>query len=323
MKKTLLSGVKSTGRLHIGNYFGAMKQFVDLQEQYDTIVFIADMHSLTTVRDPEALKQSTFDLAAAYLATGLDPERVTLFKQSDVAEVAELAWIFECLTPMSYLKRAHAYKDAEAKGEEINAGTFNYPMLMAADILLYDTDVVPVGKDQKQHLEFARDTAERFNQAFGETFKLPESRILEEVETIPGTDGRKMSKSYDNVIPLFGTEDEIREAVMSIQTDSTPLGEPLDAEHDTVFELHKLVATPEELKDLRDKYQDGSIGYGDSKKLLAERLLEYFAPLRERYNELHNDRAYVGKVLANGARQASERAEQKMATVRRVVGIAG
>jgi tryptophanyl-tRNA synthetase len=194
-KKILLSGVKPTGRPHIGNYFGAMRQFVHLQDEYQAYVMIADLHALTTVQDAKQLKEDTLNLAMDYLAIGLDPKKVTLFKQSEVQEHAELGWIFDCITTMPYLMRAHAYKDAEAKRKELDAGTFTYPMLMAADILLYDTDVVPVGKDQKQHVEYARDTAEKFNRIFGETFKLPEPMILGEVETVPGLDGQKMSKT--------------------------------------------------------------------------------------------------------------------------------
>lgn len=321
MKKILLSGIKSTGQLHIGNYFGAMRQFVNLQNEYDSYVFIADLHSLTTVHDAEKMRKSTFDLASAYLAVGLDPEKVVLFKQSDVPAVTELAWVFECLTTVPYLMRAHAYKDAMANELEPNAGLFNYPLLMAADILIYDADIVPVGKDQKQHIEYARDTAEKFNRTFGETFHLPDPLIQEEVETIVGTDGRKMSKSYDNIIPIFGTDEEIIKAVMSIQTDSTPLGESLDPERDTVFALHRLVSTDEELKSLHKDYISGSMGYGNSKKLLAEKLIEYFAPANERYAELQNNPEEVYRVLERGAERAKERAEKKIIEVRKKVGL--
>ncbi len=321
MKKILLSGVKSTGQLHIGNYFGAMRQFVSLQDEYDSYIFIADLHSLTTVHNAEKMRAMTFDIAAAYLAIGLDPERAVLFKQSDVPVVTELAWIFECLTTVPYLMRAHAYKDAIANDSEPNAGLFNYPLLMAADILIYDADIVPVGKDQKQHIEYARDTAEKFNRAFGETFRLPEPLIKEEVETILGTDGRKMSKSYDNIIPLFGTPDEVSKAVMSIKTDSKNLGDPLDPEGDIVFGLHKLVSTTEELDELRSRYLEGSIGYGESKKLLAEKLVEYFAPANERYQELQSNPSEVYEVLKVGAEKARIRTEEKMNAVRSSVGL--
>ena len=218
-QKIMLSGVKPTGRPHIGNYFGAMRQFVELQNDYRTHIMLADLHALTTVKNAKQLKADTLDLAIDYLAIGLDPNKVTLFKQSDVPEHSELAWIFDCITTMPYLMRAHAYKDAEAKNKELDVGTFTYPMLMAADILLYDTDVVPVGKDQQQHVEYVRDTAEKFNRLFGETFKLPKAMILEAVETVPGLDGQKMSKSYGNTIPLFAKDAEIKKLVMSIVTD--------------------------------------------------------------------------------------------------------
>ena len=213
-KKILISGVKPTGRVHIGNYFGAMRQFVDLQNKFESYIFIADYHAMTTVQNREELKQGIIDVALDYLAIGLDPKKVTLFKQSDIPQVAELGWIFNCITTMPYLMRAHAYKDAEAKNKEINVGLFDYPLLMASDILIQDADIVPVGQDQKQHVEYARDTAQKFNRIFGETFKMPEPFILPNVETVIGIDGRKMSKSYDNVIPLFATDEEIKKAVM-------------------------------------------------------------------------------------------------------------
>lgn len=321
MKKILVSGIKSTGELHLGNYFGAMQQFVNLQSEYESFVFIADLHSLTTVQNAEELQRLTFDIAAAYIAIGLDPEKVVLFKQSDVPAVTELAWVFECLTTVPYLMRAHAYKDAVANELEPNAGLFNYPLLMAADILIYDADVVPVGKDQKQHIEYARDTAEKFNRIFGETFHLPEPLIQAEVETILGTDGRKMSKSYGNVIPIFGDAQEITKAVMSIKTDSKNLGEALDPEGDTVFALHKLVSTPEEIEALDANYRAGNIGYGESKKMLANNLIEFFAPARERYEELQQNPQEVYSVLERGAEIARARAIAKMSEVRKAVGL--
>src|SRR3989344_3735163 len=240
-KKILLSGVKPTGRPHIGNYFGAMKQFIDLQDSYDSFVFIPDYHALTSVKDRQVLNELTINLAIDYLAIGLDPSKVTLFKQSDVPQVTELCWIFNCITTMPYLMRAHAFKDAEAKNKDIDVGTFDYPMLMAADILIYDSDIVPTGEDQRQHVEFARDTAEKFNNIFGETFKLPETRILKDVAVVPGIDGRKMSKSYGNTIELFATDEEITEAVMSIVTDSS--GE----RPENVYALHTLLLEKNDL----------------------------------------------------------------------------
>jgi tryptophanyl-tRNA synthetase len=220
MKKVLVSGIQPSGTIHIGNYFGAIKQFVDMQDKYDTRIFIADLHSITTVQDKDKLKSGTINVLLDYLACGLDPEKVVLFKQSDIPEVTELAWYFNCITTMPYLERATSYKDANQKAKEVTVGLFDYPILMAGDILIQDADIVPVGSDQKQHIEYARDTAQKFNNTFGEIFKLPEAMILDSVAIVPGTDGRKMSKSYGNTIPLFGTDEEIKKAVMGIVTDS-------------------------------------------------------------------------------------------------------
>jgi tryptophanyl-tRNA synthetase len=227
-KKTLVSGIKSTGTLHIGNYFGAMRQFLTLQDSYDCNIFVADLHSLTTLQNKEEMQNIIKDTVAGYLAIGLNPEKVTLYKQSDVPQVTELAWIFNCITTMPYLMRAHAFKDAEAKNKEINVGVFDYPLLMAADILIEQAHIVPVGADQKQHIEIARDTAQKFNSTFGEAFVIPEAFIDETVQTIPGIDGQKMSKSYGNIIPLFADEETLRKAVMSITTDSKGVEEPKD-----------------------------------------------------------------------------------------------
>ena len=247
-KKTLLSGVKPTGRPHIGNYFGAMRQFVNMQDEYNAIYMIVDYHALNFIQNKEEMSRNILDLALDYLAIGLDPQKSIIFKQSDVPEHGELTWIFDTITTMPFLMRAHAYKDAEAKNKEISVGAFNYPMLMAADILMYDTDVVPVGQDQKQHVEYARDTAEKFNRIFGSTslttsgqiFKMPESKILQDVAVVPGTDGQKMSKSYGNTIELFATQEEIKKAVMSIVTDSKSVGDPKNPDEDNIFKLHKL-----------------------------------------------------------------------------------
>ncbi len=247
-KKTLLSGVKPTGRPHIGNYFGAMRQFVDMQDEYNAIYMIADYHALNFIQDGKELGQGILDLTLDYLALGLDPQKSIIFKQSDVTEHTELTWIFDTITTMPYLQRAHAYKDAEAKNKEISVGAFNYPMLMAADILLYDTDVVPVGQDQKQHVEYTRDTAQKFNSTFKtETFKLPEPKILSSVAVVLGTDGQKMSKSYGNTIPLFSSDAEIEKAVMSIVTDSS--GE----RPENVYAIHKLFKSEEELATLYEE----------------------------------------------------------------------
>src|SRR6185436_6377847 len=279
-KKILLSGVKPTGRPHIGNYFGAMKQFVDLQDSYHTYVMVADYHALTSVQNKEDMKSLTHDLILDYLAIGLDPEKVILFRQSDIGVHTELAWIFNCITTMPYLMRAHAFKDGEAKNKEINVGVFNYPMLMAADILLYDAEVVPVGRDQKQHIEYARDTAQKFNNLFGETFTLPQDLIIEDVETVPGTDGQKMSKSYNNTIPLFCSDEELEKAVMSIVTDSS--GElPKN-----VYAIHKLLRKEEELRRI---YEEKKGKYKELKEMLLDDIKKIVVPMRARREEFEKD----------------------------------
>lgn len=329
-KKILLSGVKPTGRPHIGNYFGAMKQFVELQDQYKSYIFIADLHALTTARDAKQLKQDTLDLAIDYLAIGLDPTKVTFYKQSDVLEHANLAWIFNCLTTMPYLARAHAYKAAEAKNKEVNSaeadsgvnvGLFDYPILMAADILLYDADVVPVGADQKQHVEIARDTAEKFNYHYGETFKLPEPLILEAVKTVVGLDGQKMSKSYGNTIPLFAEADEIKRLVMTIKTDSKGVEEPKNPEECNVYALHRLFTPADQLAEIKKRYVEGGIGYKESKDILIDNMNKYLQPLREKRAEIAKNPDQVIQILTNGAKLAKERAKLKMTDVRTKVGI--
>jgi tryptophanyl-tRNA synthetase len=319
--KILVSGVKPTGRPHIGNYLGAMKQYADLQNDFESYIFIADLHALTTLQNPTELRSNIFDVALDYLAIGLNPDKVTIYKQSDVPQVAELAWIFESLTTMPYLMRAHAFKDAEAKNKEINVGTFNYPMLMAADILLPDADVVPVGLDQKQHIEIARDTAEKFNRIFGETFKLPEPLIMDTVKTIPGTDGQKMSKSYKNTIGLFATDSEIKSAVMSIPTDSKGIDEAKDPETDNVFALHKFFTDGPEFEEVRDRYESGGIGYKESKDILIKNIIRFVAPLRDKRAELEKDRDYVIDVIKKGGKKVRERAEEKMIEVRNKIGV--
>ena len=314
MTKILLSGVKPTGRPHIGNYFGAMKQFVDLQNtgDYDCHLFVADYHALNLIQNKDELKQLTHDLVLDYLAIGLDPNKSVMFKQSDVSAHTELAWIFDTIVTMPYLMRAHAFKDAEAKNKEINVGTFNYPVLMSADILLYNTDVVPVGQDQKQHIEYARDIAEKFNHIFGETFKLPEPIILDHVATVPGTDGKKMSKSYNNTIPLFATKEEITKSVMSIVTDSGA-GIP-----ENVYAIHKLVRAEGELKKL---YEENSGKYKILKDTLVEDLENFIRPLREKREELAKNPDFVKEVLAGGAKKANEIASAKLREVKEEVGV--
>jgi tryptophanyl-tRNA synthetase len=320
MTKRLLSGVKPSGRPHIGNYLGAMRQFVELSKTHESFVFIADYHAMNTLHDATALRANTLDMVLDYLAIGLDPKFVTLFKQSDLPEHTELCWIFNTLTTMPYLMRAHAFKDAEAKNKDINVGTFDYPMLMAADILLYEPDIVPVGADQKQHVEFARDTAEKFNRTYGDTFKLPDAYIPKEVATVPGTDGQKMSKSYGNTIPLFATDEEIRKACMSIVTDSKGVEESKDPETCNVFALHKHFSI-DMLPELARRYREGGIGYKESKEILAGNLTTFITPLRERRHELAQDPEALKQVLRDGAVKAREVASKKMEEVRKKIGV--
>ena len=320
-KKVLLSGVKPTGRVHLGNYFGAMKQFLDLQDKFESYIFIADYHAMTTVQNREELSQGIIDVALDYLAIGLDPKKVCLFKQSDVPEVHELTWIFNCLTTMPYLMRAHAYKDAEAKNKEVNVGLFDYPILMASDILMQDADVVPVGQDQKQHVEYARDTAQKFNRIFGDIFRIPEPFILKEVETVPGIDGKKMSKSNGNVIPLFASDEEIKKAVMGIPTDSKGMDEPKDPDESIVFQIHKLLLEGQKLADLRAKYEKGGLGYKEAKELLISDLKAFIAPIRTRRETLAKDLGSVLEIIKKGGKKAHSRAETKMKEVREKVGV--
>lgn len=321
MKKRLLSGVKPTGSPHIGNYFGAMRQFVELQNKYDSLVMIADYHALNLIKDRKEMEENIINIALDYLAIGLDPKKVIIFKQSDVSAHTELAWIFDTITTMPYLMRAHAYKDAEAKSREINVGTFNYPMLMAADILLYDAEIVPVGQDQKQHVEYSRDTAQKFNNIFGETFKLPEALIMEDVSIVPGTDGQKMSKSYKNTIPLFGTDEEIKKIVMRIVTDSKEADEPKDPETCNIFALHKLFLDEKELATLRDRYTKGEISYKESKEMLFDEITKYVKSMRERRERYQKNIKKVKKILANGAKRAQKIADKKMFEVKKVIGV--
>lgn len=320
-RKILLSGIKPTGDLHIGNYFGAMQQFVAMQDKYESYIFAADFHSLTSVQDQKEMSRLTLNVMIDYLAVGLDPDKVVLFKQSDVPQVTELAWIFNCLTSVPRLMRAHAYKDAAARNKEINAGVFTYPMLMAADILIQGTDIVPVGHDQKQHVEIARDTAEKFNYVFGETFKIPTEITVENLKTVPGTDGRKMSKSYKNTIGLFAEPEEIKQAVMSIVTDSKKTGEPLDPENDNVFALHKLFSSKESLHDVEQKYKSGNIGYKESKEILNDAIQGFVRPFRQKRKELEENKDFVIEVLKKGGEQARQRAEEKMKDVRQKIGL--
>lgn len=312
-KKILLSGIKSTGRPHIANYFGAMKQYVDLQNEYDSRIFIADLHSLTTVQNKEELSQNTLDLAIDYLAIGLDPNKVTIYKQSDLPEVTEIAWIFNCITTVPYLMRAHAFKDAEAKNKEVNVGLFDYPILMAADILIHNSDIVPVGKDQKQHIEITRDIAEKFNRIFNvEIFKLPEPYILPSVETVPGIDGLKMSKSNNNHIPLFSTDEEIKKLVMSIVTDSNG-GVPTN-----VYNIHKLFRDEEYLAKL---YKEHEGKYKALKEALIEDITAFISPLRARREEITKDPEAVREMLKNNAKKLKTEVDEMMNKIREAVGL--
>ncbi len=309
--KRRLTGLQPSGAFHIGNYFGALKPFVEEYQKYDSFLFVPDYHALTTVRSPEILRANIFDAVRAYIAAGVDPKKLTLFKQSDVQEHTELAWILNCLVTVPFLMQAHAYKDKVAKGLEANAGLFTYPMLMAADILLYDTELVPVGEDQRQHVEYAREAASKFNAAFGETFMIPQEQISSEVAVVPGTDGAKMSKSYRNTIPLFGTRDEIVKAVMSIVTDSSG-GMP---EH--VYAIHALYRTPEELAAIYDTSRGK---YKELKEILIEDIDAHIAPMRERYAAITDDD--VRSVLQDGGEKARALASKKMAEVRQKIGVA-
>ncbi len=310
-KPVLLTGLQSSGELHIGNYFGAIKPFVDLYEAYDSYLMVADYHALTSLKDPEAVRKNIVEVVKDYLASGVDPKKAIIFKQSTVPAHTELAWIFDCLVSVPFLMQGHAYKDKVAKGLEANAGLFTYPMLMAADILLYDTDVVPVGEDQRQHVEYAREAAVKFNNTYGELFKEPKEKILSGVGVVPGTDGKKMSKSYKNTVPLFGTKDELAKAVMSIVTDSS------GDRPENVYAIHKLVRDETELTSI---YGSNQGNYKALKEMLIEDLDRYLAPMREKRASITS--ADVAAVLEDGGRQARAVSEAKMEKVRKAVGVA-
>ncbi len=318
----ILSGLQPSGRLHIGNYFGMMEAALKLQHEGEAFYFIADYHSLTSIHDGKLLRSHVRDLAIDFLACGLDPAKCVLFRQSDVPEHTELAWILSTVTPMGLLERCHSYKDKIANGISPSHGLFAYPVLMAADILIYDSDVVPVGKDQKQHVEVTRDIAVKMNLAFGEgLLKVPEPRIREETAVVPGLDGRKMSKSYDNTIQLFEEPGALKKKIMRIVMDSTPLEDPKPIENNSVLALYKLVASPADYQTMVDDHLRGGIGYGDFKKRLLEAMLAHFAPFRERRAEIVADPAYVNRVLAEGAEKARTLARQTLNRVRAAVGL--
>src|SRR5437762_8419892 len=322
----ILSGIQPSGVLHIGNYFGMMRPAIALQAEGEALYFIADYHALTSVRDPEALRENSRRVAVDFLACGLDPERAALFRQSDVPQVTELAWILSTIAPMGLLERATSYKDKLARGMVASAGLFTYPVLMAADILIYDSDLVPVGKDQKQHIEIARDLAVKMNETYGSEpdrpiFKLPKPRIRSETETVPGIDGQKMSKSYANTIDIFGEEKETRKRVMNIVTDSTLVEAPKNPDASTIMQLYGLVASKDEVEEMREQFRKGGRGYGDFKKQLFEKLWDYFAPMRKRRDEILRDKNYIDDVLERGARRANAIEHEVMKRVRAAVGL--
>ncbi len=318
--KTSLTGIKPTHLPHLGNYLGAIRPALSLVDSYRTLYFIADYHALTSIRDAEAMRGHVRDVAATWLACGLDPQRTLLFRQSAVPEVFELSWVLSCLLATGQLERGHAYKDAVARGEPPTAGLFNYPVLMAADILLYDTDVVPIGKDQKQHLELTRDVALRFNHIFGEdTLVVPEA-LISEAPLVPGTDGEKMSKSRGNGIPLFATSKKLRKVIMGIKTSSESLEAPKQAEGSTVYELYKLVA-PAQASDMKHKLAAGGYGWGHAKDALFEAINDEIGPKREAYEAIRADEAELDAILREGSERAREIALATMARVRSATGI--
>ena len=318
----ILTGIQPSGKLHWGNYFGAMKSMFDLQAKgEDMFMFIANFHAMTTMRDGAALRDATRDVALDYLACGLDPAKSIMYRQSDVPEVQELAWYLSCLAPMGLLERCHSYKDKIAHGLDATHGLFAYPVLMAADILIMNADLVPVGKDQKQHLEVTRDLAQKFNNAYGEVFKLPDAYIPDSVATIPGTDGQKMSKSYHNTIELFEDAKSIKKKVMGIVTDSTPMESPKEPEGNSIYELYRLFATKEEVSAMADAFRAGGYGYGTAKKALLEAYHRLFDPFRERREALAKDPSSLEDILKDGAARARAAAAPTMEKVRSAVGL--
>lgn len=321
--KRILSGIQPSGNPHLGNYLGAIQQHIEMQQEHECIYMLADLHALTTTRNPEELKLYTRELVIDYLALGLDPEKTILFQQSALPEHCELTWIFSCITHMGLLERAHAWKDAKSKGtKDPTVGLFTYPILQATDILLYSPELVPVGKDQKQHIEICRDIAIKFNTLFGETFKLPEAAIKEDVATVVGTDGeKKMSKSQNNVINFFADEKMIKKQVMSIVTDSKGVDDPKDPESSNIISYYKFFSLPEELETMKNRFRNGKIGYGDAKKELLEKILNYFAPYREKRIELTKNMDYIEQVLKKGNKRAKAIAQEKMEEVKKKVGL--
>jgi len=317
----ILSGIQPSGTPHLGNYFGMMKPAIELQEKGEAFYFLADLHALTTVRDPATLRGYSRELAVDFLACGLDPGRAVLFRQSDVAAVTELAWILSTVTPMGLLERCHSFKDKTARGLDATHGLFAYPVLMAADILIYDSDLVPVGRDQKQHLEVTRDIAIKVNEAYGEVFKLPKPCIREDTALVPGLDGAKMSKSYHNTIEIFAPESALKKKIMGIKTDSTPVEAPKPTENSAILGLYKLVASGADYRDMEESFLRGGVGYGDLKKRLFGGIWEFFEPQRRRREEILADPGFVERVLAGGAEKALAASDPVMRRVRRAVGL--
>lgn len=319
-KKRLLTGVRASGSIHLGNYFGAMQPAIARQKDYENFLFIADFHGLTTSPPPEELRHNVRSIASAWLACGADPDRTVLWRQSDVPEVLELAYLLNCVTGFGLLERAHSFKDAKAKSKNIKAGLFFYPVLMAADILLYEADLVPVGKDQLQHLEMTRDMATFFNETYGETLKLPEAITTENQDVLPGTDGRKMSKSYKNTIHLFEDEKTLKKEVMSIVTDSKSLEEPKKADDCLVYQIYQVVA-PQKAPEMKAKLEAGGYGYGTAKKELLQEILESFNTMRQSYEAWMKPASELEDRLRDGAKRASEKAQNLMVRVRERVGL--
>jgi tryptophanyl-tRNA synthetase len=317
----ILSGIKPSGTFHIGNYFGMIKPMVESQKRGELLCFIANMHSLTSVFDGPQMRAYTTEALIDLLALGIDPDKSVFWVQSDVPEVAELAWYLSNVTPVGLLERCHAYKDAIAKGLPPNNGLFSYPVLMAADILAYQSNVVPVGKDQKQHVEVTRDLALKFNAAYGETFTIPEPQIVEELAVVPGIDGQKMSKSYGNIIELFGEEKAIRKKIMSIITDATPVEAPKDPDTSVIFALYRLFASPAQIDDMAGRFRAGGLGYGTAKKELFEVLWAHFAECRARREQIARDLDYVKQVRQKGAQKAREMMAPTINRVRQLVGV--
>jgi tryptophanyl-tRNA synthetase len=319
----ILSGIQPSGSLHLGNYFGMMKPAIELQEKGEAFYFIADYHSMTSLFDPAERRQNSLDVALDFLACGLDPKKTVFFRQSDVPEVCELTWLLGTLTPMGLLERCTSYKDKVTKGVPVNFGLFAYPVLMAADILVYDSNIVPVGQDQKQHVEVTRDIAVKFNEQYGETFVIPEPQIRAETARVPGTDGEKMSKSYGNTIEIFGEEKALRKKVMGIKMDSRTPQEPKpDADQNLAVELMKVVAPPDVAGDFEDRLRAGGLGYGDLKKALFEHYWTHFAPARAKRAELVANLDYVHQVLRDGATKARSKAREVLDRARKASGLA-